>query len=230
MEELFVGLLGVVIREGVLITLVAILVLTVNDFSVVRLSGRLVPPMAVSNTCIRIGTNRVTTVRIRQSVAGPLRRRVEKVRKMRSISSASTVKQDSLRVAFRRNQNSRLFGRMRATTGTTGNRGTTVASIASKRCKAARDCRFCVSMSNNDVRSVATFTGGILRPHLRTVPRIHSMSLTKIRRRRMVVRLSHDGLTRGKLSSATIVNTVRRIGDRTALKRLDESTDSPSLH
>ncbi|WP_077624307.1 efflux RND transporter permease subunit [Sediminibacillus massiliensis] len=222
-------LLRFILNRKILVGLIAVLVVMVGGYAVLKLDKELFPPMDLGGAYTEINAGDMSAIEVERSITSPLERTLLGMDGIESVSSTSTIGRSSFSMTFEEGTGDDFFEKVDAAINSATAEMPEVIDVESGEIGTNQAYEFFMDVSGGSMEEMTDFAKDVLQPRLEELPEVRDVSLAGTQENEVSIKLDRDKLAESGLDINQVVGAIQEANSESTLGQLTGEDSSPTL-
>ena len=223
------SLIKFITKRKILVGLMAVLVLIVGSFGMLKLDKELMPALDFDGAYVEVLAGTQPATELERNVTGPLEKEILSIDGIESVNTTTTIGRSTVQVTFERGRGDELFKELESVVNSVTSRISGITAVYTGRYGTNKSYEFYMDISGDDMKQMTDFAINVLEPRLEALNEVRDVSLIGIQKHEIIIELDREKLKEKGLNVNQVVGSIQQENSEATLGRLNEEKESPSI-
>ncbi|WP_053217235.1 efflux RND transporter permease subunit [Virgibacillus senegalensis] len=218
-----------ILKRKILIGLMAVLVLMVGSYAIVKLDKELMPAIDMDGAYIEILAGEMSAADVERSITTPIENQLLAMEGVSDVESTTSIGRSSFQLTFDSGKGDDLYPKVETTVNAAAADTPAIEHIESGRFGSNQSYEFYLDVSDGSMEEMTAFSKDVLEPRLEDLPEVSDVSLSGIEEREAILAFDEQKLAEHSLNAQQIIQAVQAANSEATVGEFSEDKDTPSL-
>jgi len=223
------SLIKFITKRKILVGLMAVLVLIVGSFGMLKLDKELMPALNFDGAYVEVLAGTQPAIEVERNVTGPLEKEILSIDGIESVNTTTTIGRSSAQVTFERGRGDELFKELESVVNSVTSRISGINVVYTGRYGTNQSYEFYMDISGDDMKQMTDFAINVLEPRLEALHEVRDVSLIGIQKHEITIELDREKLKEKGLNVNQVIGSIQQENSEATLGKLNEEKESPSI-
>ena len=223
------SLIKFITKRKILVGLMAVLVLMIGSFGMLKLDKELMPSLDFDGAYVEVNAGSQPTIEVERNITNPLEKRILSIDGVESVNTTTTIGRSSFQVTFERGRGDELFKEMESTVNSVTSNISSINGVYTGRYGTNQSYEFFMDISGEEMEKMTDFAINILEPRLEGLKEVRDVSLTGIEKNEITIEFNREKINENGLNIIQVIGIIQQENSEATLGKLSEEKDSPSI-
>ncbi|MRH44584.1 MMPL family transporter [Aquibacillus halophilus] len=223
------NLVKFIVQKKILIGLLAVLIVIVGSYAVLKLDKELMPSLVFDGAYVSINAGEMSAIEVERTITTPLEQSILSIDGVEGIQSTTNIGRSSLQVTLERGKGDEVYKEVESivhssTSGITGIKGVETGQIGT-----SQKYEFYMDVSGGEMDEMTSFAKETLKPRLEELPEVRDVSLVGAVENEMVIEFNREKVYQQGLDVSQVVTSIQQSNSEATIGEINDGNELTSL-
>ncbi|MDL4841796.1 efflux RND transporter permease subunit [Aquibacillus rhizosphaerae] len=216
------------VQKKILIGLLAVLVVMIGSFSVLKLDKELMPPLDFDAAYVSINAGDVSTIEIERTITTPLEKELLAIKGVEDTQSTTTVGNSSIQLSLTQGQGDELIKEVESVVQAKTTEISSIKDFETGLIGTSQSYDFYMVVSGGDMDEMSTFAKDTLEPRLEDLPEVRDVALMGTLEHEAVIEFDREAVVESGLDISQIITMIQQSNTEATVGSITTKEESSS--